>query len=326
MPLPFARLHLPLAPHGVGLVESAKLGEASESGTSSNKGQALAVEGLEAVVKAEALAAERAEPADESEGPLWQVGGLAKAAGKTVRAIHLYEELGLLRPHARSKGRYRLFGPEALVRVRLIAKLQELGLSLGEIQGVVRSWEAAPSAPGAMRGVREVYRAKLSETREQIARLTVLEAELSASLSYLETCDSGCEPARGREACPSCQVQSTNVRGAPELVAGFHAGYVPPPAGSGPVASVAPVAPVVQIGAAGAVRAAAARAPGGRDDALRLSHGREAAHLHGLQRHDPRRPAGDRGDGALFLRDFRQRRESQPRLRLEGRRGGRGLA
>ena len=42
------------------------------------------------------------------------VGDLAKATGKTVRAIHLYEDLGLLRPHDRSKGRYRLFGPDAL--------------------------------------------------------------------------------------------------------------------------------------------------------------------------------------------------------------------
>src|SRR5262249_278977 len=37
---------------------------------------------------------------------LMQVGDLAKEAGKTVRAIHLYEELNLLKPAARSKGRY----------------------------------------------------------------------------------------------------------------------------------------------------------------------------------------------------------------------------
>ena len=36
---------------------------------------------------------------------LLQVGDLAKASGKTVRAIHHNEELGLLQPHARSKGR-----------------------------------------------------------------------------------------------------------------------------------------------------------------------------------------------------------------------------
>ncbi len=227
MPLSPVRLHLPLAPSGPVLAESAK------------------VEALRAA------AAEAAAAGDEAEGPLFQVGELAKGAGKTVRAIHLYEELGLLRPHARSKGRYRLFGPEALVRVRLIAKLQELGLSLGEIQGVIHSWETAASAPGAMRGVREVYRAKLCETREQIVRLLALEAELSASLRYLETCESGCAPAQPHDACPSCRVQATGVREAPELVAGFHAGYVPSAAASGPVA----------VGPAGALSA-----PAGRDD------------------------------------------------------------
>ena len=65
---------------------------------------------------------------------LMQIGDLAREAGKTVRAIHLYEELGLLTPAARSKGRYRLYGPEALTRIRWIGKLQDMGFSLGDIQ------------------------------------------------------------------------------------------------------------------------------------------------------------------------------------------------
>src|ERR1700755_3483609 len=82
------------------------------------------------------------EPSDEE---LLQVGDLARLCGKTVRAIHLYEELGLLRPHARSKGRYRLFSRDAVVRVRWIGKLQELGLSLPTIQSELRAWGASPS-------------------------------------------------------------------------------------------------------------------------------------------------------------------------------------
>ena len=35
---------------------------------------------------------------------LLKVGELARRTGKTVRAIHLYEELGLLTPAVRSKG------------------------------------------------------------------------------------------------------------------------------------------------------------------------------------------------------------------------------
>lgn len=162
---------------------------------------------------------------DEGEG-LLQVGELAKAVGRSVRAIHLYEELGLLQPHTRSKGRYRLFDQGALVRVRWIAKLQDLGLTLGEIQGIVREWEKAPSAPGAMRLMRETYGARLAETRAQLARLRALESELAASLHYLETCDT-CDPARLVGACVSCELHDCKTH-PPELVAGFHAGQSAP--------------------------------------------------------------------------------------------------
>src|SRR5882757_4254399 len=130
---------------------------------------------------------------DEGEEGLLQVGDLAKLSGKTVRAIHLYEELGLLRPHARSKGRYRLFGRDAVMRVRWIGKLHDLGLSLTHIQTIVREWETSPSAPGAMAKMREVYAQKLASTRAQIKRLAALEEELAESLKYLETCDV-CDP------------------------------------------------------------------------------------------------------------------------------------
>jgi MerR family copper efflux transcriptional regulator len=149
------------------------------------------------------------------------VGDLARAAGKTVRAIHLYEELGLLRPSARSKGRYRMYGPEALTRARWIGKLQELGMSLNDIRVVVQEWEGSPSAPGAMGRMGEVYRRKLVETREQIARLATLERELSASLEYLESCDT-CDPARLLSSCGSCEMHCHPVP-APDLVAGLSA-------------------------------------------------------------------------------------------------------
>src|SRR5215510_2565465 len=72
---------------------------------------------------------------------LLQVGELARAVGKTVRAIHHYEEIGLLKPHKRSKGRYRLYAPDAVARVRWLDKLHALGMSLTEIQHIVATWE-----------------------------------------------------------------------------------------------------------------------------------------------------------------------------------------
>ena len=161
----------------------------------------------------------RAAGVETSEEDLLQVGDLARLCGKSVRAIHLYEELGLLRPHARSKGRYRLFSQDAVMRVRWIGKLQDLGLSLPTIQHVVREWEASSSAPNAMGKMREVYREKLASTREQIRRLQALEGELAESLKYLDTCDT-CDPVRLFPACNCCD-RHDHDQHPPELVAGF---------------------------------------------------------------------------------------------------------
>lgn len=153
---------------------------------------------------------------------LMQIGDLARDAGKTVRALHLYEELGLLTPAARSKGRFRLYGAEALKRIRWISKLQEMGFSLGDIQTIVREWERAGSAPGAMKLVREAYERKLAETREQRRRLEALEHELEASLEYLDTCNTVCEPERMLSACQCCDHHDKEAD-VPDLVAGFRA-------------------------------------------------------------------------------------------------------
>src|SRR6516162_7175802 len=101
------------------------------------------------------------EPDETERRDLVQIGDLARETGKTVRAIHLYEELGLLAPAARSKGRFRLYTREALTRIRWIGKLQEMGFSLTDIQTIVREWEQVESAPGAMKRMREVYARKL---------------------------------------------------------------------------------------------------------------------------------------------------------------------
>ncbi len=160
------------------------------------------------------------------EEQLLRVGDLAQETGKTVRAIHLYEEMGLLRPRSRTKGRYRLFGPDAVVRTRWISKLQELGMSLNDIRSVILQWENL-SAPGAMSRMREVYRRQLKETRNQLERLRTLERELAASLEYLESCDA-CDPDRLITACQQCDLHDDDDN-PPDLVAGLSAHVSPSP-------------------------------------------------------------------------------------------------
>ena len=152
---------------------------------------------------------------------LMQVGDLAKETGKSVRALHLYEELELLRPQARSKGGFRLYGHDAVRRIRWISELQELGFSLGDIQGLARDFESSSVAPAAMARVRQQYANKLAATREQMARLRQLESDLEKSLAYLEACDV-CEPETVLHACTSCDHHDCHDP-VPELVAGLHA-------------------------------------------------------------------------------------------------------
>lgn len=154
-----------------------------------------------------------------SAGDLLRVGDLAQRTQKTVRALHLYEELGLLQPAERSRGGFRLYAPDAVLRVRWISKLQEMGFSLPEIREVLQQWEQAGSATGAMNRIRELYAQKLDETRRQIQRLSELRHELEASVAYLEGCEV-CDPERLISACPRCELHGGGC--APDLVAGLH--------------------------------------------------------------------------------------------------------
>ena len=150
-----------------------------------------------------------------------RVGELARLSGKTVRALHLYEELQLLVPIDRSKGGYRLYDEDSLTRVRWISKLQEMGFSLGEIQTMAHQWAQSGSAPNAMARVERLLKDKLAETSEQIARLQQLEGELKASLEYLSTCPT-CDPRQIIDACGACELHGETEH-APDIVAGFSA-------------------------------------------------------------------------------------------------------
>jgi len=149
------------------------------------------------------------------------VGDLAKRTGKTVRALHLYEEHGLLAPAERSTGGYRLYTRESELRVRWIDKLQQMGFSLTDIKQIVRDVERSTNAPHAMQRVQDLFREKLDETREQLKRLSALESELTASLAYLVTCDS-CDSEELLGACTSCARHECEHK-TPDLVAGFRA-------------------------------------------------------------------------------------------------------
>jgi DNA-binding transcriptional MerR regulator len=61
------------------------------------------------------------------------VGEVARLAGVTVRTLHHYDEIGLLRPRGRSAAGYRLYDESDLVRLQAVLAYRELGFGLEEI-------------------------------------------------------------------------------------------------------------------------------------------------------------------------------------------------
>src|SRR5664279_3181956 len=64
---------------------------------------------------------------------LYRAQEFAELAGVTVRALHHYDRLGLLKPSHRSEAGYRLYSDRDLVRLEQIVVLKFLGLPLRSI-------------------------------------------------------------------------------------------------------------------------------------------------------------------------------------------------
>ncbi len=68
---------------------------------------------------------------------VYTVKRLADLAGVSVRTLHYYDEIGLLKPQSHSVSGYRYYGEESVVRLQQIMFFRELGFSLDEIKNIV---------------------------------------------------------------------------------------------------------------------------------------------------------------------------------------------
>ncbi len=155
---------------------------------------------------------------------LFKIGELARRTDKTRRALHLYEERGLLTPARRSKGGFRLYDEENVRRVAFIDQMQVGGLSLGDVQALLRSWNKGTSAPDTMALVATEYRMRLETVRKELASLRAVEQELEASLEFLMGCRT-CEEHidTGTEACLTCARKQSEADNRLTLISGVTA-------------------------------------------------------------------------------------------------------
>jgi len=67
----------------------------------------------------------------------YTVGDVAQTAHMSVRALHHYDELELLRPSRRTEAGYRLYTSDDLERLQQVLFYKELGFSLAEIREIM---------------------------------------------------------------------------------------------------------------------------------------------------------------------------------------------
>lgn len=69
--------------------------------------------------------------------PRFTVGEVARMAGVSVRTLHHYDAIGLVRPAERSGSGYRSYGRDELERLHRVLAYRELGFELGAIRALL---------------------------------------------------------------------------------------------------------------------------------------------------------------------------------------------
>ncbi|MGI5506586.1 MerR family transcriptional regulator [Lentzea sp. CA-135723] len=102
----------------------------------------------------------------------WSVGDLAKASGLTVRALHHYDEIGLVVASERTSSGHRRYTPDDVRRLYQVRSLRQLGLSLEEVRSVLSRSDS----------LRPLFEAQLAALTAQARQVDALRSRLTALL------------------------------------------------------------------------------------------------------------------------------------------------
>lgn len=109
-----------------------------------------------------------------------KVGELAARTGLSVRALHHYHEIGLLRPSRRTTSGHRLYSRADVARLLRIRALQQLGLSLEQIRACLAHGEMLPVAVLDDQIAR--VRAQTEQASRLLERLVHLREQVAAAV------------------------------------------------------------------------------------------------------------------------------------------------
>lgn len=129
------------------------------------------------------------------EKELSRVGEVAGRFGVSPRTIKYYEELGLVRPEARSPGGFRLYGEEDERRLERILRMKGIGYSLATIRELLAVRDAAQEAEktavlrevaGRLKEREREATAHIRQMRDDLERAEALREELRRDVALCE--------------------------------------------------------------------------------------------------------------------------------------------
>ena len=109
-----------------------------------------------------------------------KVGELARRTDLTVRTLHHYDEIGLLKPSLHTEAGYRLYTRGDVARLQQVLSLRQLGFALEEIRDCLDRPGFAPL---------EVIRLHVARLREQIELQRKLCERLEALAEHFRTAE-----------------------------------------------------------------------------------------------------------------------------------------
>lgn len=107
---------------------------------------------------------------------LLQIGEVAAQTELSIKTIRHYDDVGLVRPSARSSGGFRLYTPEDVGRLVAIRRMKPLGFTLDEMRSLLAALatlQASDATEAAHREAREFL--SICHTRAEEACVTLTE-------------------------------------------------------------------------------------------------------------------------------------------------------
>lgn len=114
-----------------------------------------------------------------------RIGQLAKMASVNVQTVRYYERRNLLQPTDRKASGYRVYGDEALRRLRFIKNAQALGFTLREVSDLLNLRVSSVARCGTIQVKAQV------KLRQVEAKARDLRALARALQSLIRTCQAG---------------------------------------------------------------------------------------------------------------------------------------